>query len=230
MKYTSHLMILLVIGPLGTSSGFSQDRAPRKLRGWGQIVDPERDCQFRVDANRLTITIPGTKHDLSVEAGDLNAPRVLRDVEGDFIAQVKVSGNVKHSGAGTSRAYLPYHGLGLLVWQDERNYLRFERAALGRGGGGTHYATLQLRKDGRLANPQEGEIPDQDLYLRLERRGSRILGALSPDGVRWRYLAPITVAFPQRIKVGVDAINTSSERFSPVFSELEVFRKEKETD
>lgn len=226
MKHAYRLMIPLVVAALVTTPGFSQDRSPRTLKGWGQIVDPEKDCQFRLDGGRLTITIPATKHDLSVEAGDLSAPRVLRDIEGDFIAQVKASGNVKHSGAGTSQVYLPYHGLGLLLWQDERNYVRLERAALGRGGGGVHYGTFQVRKDGRPTNPLEAELPDQDLYLRAERRGNRIQGAVSPDGVRWRYFAPVTVNFPQRIKVGVDAINTSTERFSPVFSELEIYRKE----
>jgi len=102
---------------------------------------------------KVTISIPPTKHDLSGEAGDVNSPRVLRTVEGDFISQVKISGNVRHKGNRLSDQYLAYHG-----------------------------------------------------------------GGCSFD--------PITVELSKGIKLGIGAINTSSESFKAEFSELEVFTKE----
>src|SRR5947209_9057939 len=62
------------------------------LRGWGTAIDPDGDCKFTVAKDALTITVPGTDHALCIEQNRMNAPRVLRSVEGDFICQVKVSG------------------------------------------------------------------------------------------------------------------------------------------
>src|SRR5262249_34722886 len=55
-------------------------------RRWGLLVDPDLDCRFRVDKDQLHIKIPPKPHVLSAEIGATNAPRVLRDIEGDFHA------------------------------------------------------------------------------------------------------------------------------------------------
>jgi regulation of enolase protein 1 (concanavalin A-like superfamily) len=218
---------MLVTTALWSSTAFSQNPSPQELKGWGQKVDPGHDCQFRLDGDRLTIEIPATKHDLSVEAGDVNAPRVLREIEGDFIAQVKVSGNVGHGGATTSGRYLAYHGAGLLLWQDERNYIRLERAAIAQNGGGVHYGNFDFRKNGQLASSKGVKLPDQEITLRLERRGNQVLGAVSHDGLHWFYYDPITInQLPRRIKLGVAAINTSTERFKARFTGREIYKKE----
>jgi regulation of enolase protein 1 (concanavalin A-like superfamily) len=202
---------------------------PRSLEGWGEVVDPARDCQIRVDKKKLSIAVPGTKHDLSVELGDMTAPRVLRGIEGDFIAQVKVAGNVMHNGQTLLDRYLPYHGAGLLLLIDDRTYVRFERAAIVQPNGrGTHYANFEIRKDGRMASGNSMGIPDQDFYLRLERRGGQLIGSVSKDGLRWTPLKPIAVELPKRVKLGVAAVNTSSEPFKAEFTELDVFVKDKE--
>src|SRR5690242_14159504 len=60
------------------------------VTGWDKPVDPKKDCRFERREERLTITVPGEGHELSVQ-GDLNAPRLLRDVEGDFAAEVRIS-------------------------------------------------------------------------------------------------------------------------------------------
>ncbi len=226
MRHTSCWKLAFVAMALWPTAALSQNPSARELKGWGQIVDPDRDCDFRPDGRRLTIVVPPKKHDLSFEAGDMNAPRVLRDVEGDFIAQVKVSGNVMHAGDRTSKRYSAYHGAGLLLWQDQRNYVRLERAAISREDGVVHYVNFEMRKDGEHFGSPGFELPDQDFYLRAERRGGRVCGAVSTDGVRWHYLNPIPVNSPPRIKLGVVAINTSTERFDPTFAELDVYKKE----
>jgi regulation of enolase protein 1 (concanavalin A-like superfamily) len=228
MRPTSRWKLSLVIAALLPSSGFSQDGPTRTLKGWGQAVDPAKDCKFHLDGDRLMIEVPGTKHDLSAEVGDMKAPRVLREIEGDFIAQVKVSGNVRHGGGRTSDEYLAYHGAGLILWLDERTYVRLERAAIVREEGGPyHYGNFELRKDSQRATTGgNAEIPDQDTYLRLEKRGDRILGATSPDGIHWQYFDPIPVELPRRIKLGFAAINTSTEAFKASFAELEIYKRD----
>jgi WD40 repeat protein len=55
--------------------------APRTLPGWGEVVDPDGDCTFAGEDGKLTITLPGTIHDLNPDifkdGRGGNAPRVL---------------------------------------------------------------------------------------------------------------------------------------------------------
>jgi regulation of enolase protein 1 (concanavalin A-like superfamily) len=57
------------------------------------------------------------------------------------------------------------------------------------------------------------------VYLRLERKGSRILGAVSFDGSTWRPLKPIDTVWPAKLKVGLAAISSSSQPFEAQFTE-----------
>lgn len=220
------VLVLVVAGSMAFQA-FSEDKARRAIKGWGELIDPDGDCKVEPENDKLTISIPPIKHDLSVEVGDVNAPRILRRIEGDFIAQVKVAGNVRHNGKRTSDRYLAYHGAGLLLWQDDGTYLRLERAAIvDQEGAVVHYANLDLRKDRQPSDNQAAEIPDQDTYLRLERRGRRVIGSTSEDGVHWVPFNAWTIDFGKEFQLGVDAINTSTEGFKAVFSEFEVFKKE----
>ena len=55
--------------------------------------------------------------------------RILRDITGDFDLRVRVAGTRRPGGRATTTAYSPYHGAGLIIWQDEENYVRLEIAA-----------------------------------------------------------------------------------------------------
>jgi regulation of enolase protein 1 (concanavalin A-like superfamily) len=214
-----------------TEPALPDDRPAQTIPGWGAATDPDGDCKIRGDGDKLTIEVPATKHDLSVEVGDVSAPRVLREIEGDFIIQVKVTGNVRHAGKRTSDQFLAYHGAGLLIWLDGQTYIRLERAAVvAEEEKSVHYVNFELRKGGqRVPAGDNAEIPDRDTYVRLERRGNRICGLVSDDGVRWLVFDPITVELPRTLQVGVAAINTSTEPFKAQFSELEVYKKESKT-
>ena len=91
-----------------------------------------------------------------------------------------------------------------------------------------HYANFELRKDGKRIDTGETsiEMPDQGAYLRLERRGGRVFGSVSADDVQWQLFDPLTVELPKDLKIGIGAINTSTQRFKAEFSDLVVFRKE----
>jgi len=96
---------------------------------YGTPVDPLKDCKFTVDGSKLTITAGKGDHDLAVEAKILDAPLVLKEIEGDFSMVVKVSGDFpKRAKGATEKRSLVFYGAGLLVWEDENNYVRLERA------------------------------------------------------------------------------------------------------
>ncbi len=205
-----------------------QARPNASIIGWGEAIDPDSDCQIRaVGGGALSIFVPGTKHDLSAETGEMNAPRVLRKIDGDFIVQAKVSGNVQHTGNRTSKRTLAYHGAGLILWKDDQTFVRLERAGIVRQDDRVlHYAHLQLCLGGRIAGNRSIQIPDRDAFLRLERRGNRVYGQVSADGVRWTGFDPFEVSLPRELKLGVTAVSTSTDPLNVTFSDLEVFRGE----
>jgi regulation of enolase protein 1 (concanavalin A-like superfamily) len=210
------------------SPAISRDDQPPGLKDWGVAVDPDHDCRIGLEGEKLTITVPPKRHDLSIEVGDMNAPRVLQQIKGDFIAQLKIAGKVRHTGNRTSEHYLAYHGAGFLLWQDERTYIRLDRASVVQEEAGTvHYANFGLRQNGKLVEVENTgiRIADHDAYLRLERRGDRVFGSVSNDGVRWMSFDPYVVSLHAELKLGVAVINTSTEPFKAEFDEFEVFVK-----
>jgi regulation of enolase protein 1 (concanavalin A-like superfamily) len=210
---------------LSGSRAIGQESPKPALGGWGAAVDPDGDCRIGADGGKLTIEVPGKKHDLSIETGEMNAPRVLKGIDGDFIAQAKVAGNIRHSGKRTSDRSLAYHGAGLLLWQDARTYVRLERAAIVREDGQVvHYTNFELRRDGEAVLSNAVEIPDQDTYLRMERRGDRVYGLVSADGFRWACFEPMAATLPWDVKLGFAAVSTSSDPLKVSFSEWEVYK------
>ena len=96
----------------------------RTLGETGQVINPDGDSQILLDQRNATITVPGSAHDLSAELNLVNAPRVLQSVEEDFIAEVTVAGTVRPAGEPTVPGRPPFNGAGILLWQDEGNYVR----------------------------------------------------------------------------------------------------------
>lgn len=60
------------------------------VSGWGDPVDPDKDCKIKRDKDVLTIEMPGTDHDYDPIRKRFNAPRLLSDLERVFDLQVRV--------------------------------------------------------------------------------------------------------------------------------------------
>ncbi len=218
---------LFAIATALTASG--ADGPGAVLKGWGRVFDPDKDCKVDADGDRLTIGVPGSPHDLSAELERMNAPRVVRDVSGDFIAQVKVEGNVRPDGESQIEGRTAFNGAGILLWKDARNYVRLERAAIENGGQRRHYVNFELRKDGQMiaipALDLVRDIPDAPTYLRLERRGGKLIPSTGGDGLQWQAWPSIADEFPAGLKLGVAAINSASAPFTAEFREFQVYER-----
>jgi len=222
VMHRNSLMLLGLLSACVLASGAGRDEQtdPRALQGWGEVIDPDGDCKFSVEGEKLTIAIPGTDHALSVERGQMNAPRVLRDVEGDFVAQVKVSGPFPTQAQGVVPTRRPFHGAGLLLWQDPENFIRLERAELVVPGRNMSYASFELRRGGRFerqGNAAELPVTGEELFLRLERRNGLVFGSVSSDGDHWTALRPMAVDLPRALRVGIVAGHNTSTPFRPRF-------------
>jgi regulation of enolase protein 1 (concanavalin A-like superfamily) len=198
------------------------------VSGWDKPVDPDGDCKFIRNKDTLTIEVPGRDHDLGIERGLMNSPRLLRDVEGDFVAQVRVSGTFQPSQNSTTTERIPFVGAGLLLMASEKTYIRLERAALVKGGETKTYANWELRQDGKWVLPgAENVLPleDKATYLRLERKEDKLLAFISHDGKEWKELKPLEVKLPAKVKLGVSGGGTSMDVFTPSFDQFKLTRR-----
>lgn len=199
------------------------EASPSDLPGWGRLVDPSRDCEATLDAehSRLRITVPGTPHVLSAEDPKLpmNAPRITRGIRGDFTAEVRVLGRLEPGRLKTT-TFDPYHGAGLIVWQDASNYLRFERAVGWIKGRPHPYLNYELRKAGRLVMSQGITVEDRSLFLKLRRQGQEFSAWSSRDGRRWVKHATVEADLDERVEVGVVAVNSSARTLKADLEQL----------
>jgi regulation of enolase protein 1 (concanavalin A-like superfamily) len=227
MLQRSCLLAVIMAAACTTAAVADDDEARSKaVPGWGRVMDPWRDCDVSLDRGneRLNIQVPGTPHVLSAEVPQLpmNAPRVLRRVRGDFTADVHVLGRLEPGRTRTTH-YDPYHGAGLIVWQDPSNYLRLERAVGFINGRRHPYINYELHAGGLLAVTRGFTIEDGPLWLKLRRQGAAYSAWCSYDGRRWFALRRIDATFADRVEVGVVAVNSAEQTLS---AELEMLNIE----
>jgi regulation of enolase protein 1 (concanavalin A-like superfamily) len=217
--------VLLFIACTVIASAVGQEKASKSPLGWGEFVDPSKDCKASRDGNVVTIQVPGKQHDLSPALRKVNAPRILGEVSGDFIAEIETEGELHPGGPSTNPQGHPYNGVGLLLWQDADNLIRLERAAIMRDGQLLSYVNFEHHRASGPPTAQPLEIPDQSVHLRLERRGDRVIGSVSYDGIRWTALEGFPVQLPQTVKVGIAAVNTAKQPFKAQVKRFEVFTR-----
>jgi regulation of enolase protein 1 (concanavalin A-like superfamily) len=212
----------LVIAVVGRTAGQPAEPLP----GWGTPTDPDGDCKVRVQKKRLTMSLPGAAHDFAGELGRWNAPRVTSKVEGDFIVEVKVSGGFNPTADSSIPNRRGYNGAGILLIKDKENHLSLQRGAVNLDGRVRHYSNFELRRNAELVTSlYEVELEDKDTYLRVERRGDKVFGLASHDGINWKGYDPIEVDFPAALEVGVVGITSSKEPFACAFEGLTLFKK-----
>ena len=218
---------LLSLVFLSPRPAVSQAQTDKPLPGWGDVLDPGKDASIRLEGDQLAITVPGGLHELRPAPRKMNAPRVMRDVEGNFEVSVKISAPFD-SATGRDSAEEPANsgfGAGLLIWQDERNFIEFYRVAnVPETPGRKNEFALEYWMDGkstgwtRTAEPRD--ISERDYWLRLARRGDKLKAEVSPDGENWADLGTIPVRLSSRMRLGVLVSNGSKEPYEAHFSNL----------
>ena len=199
---------------------------PENIPGWGTVVDPTGDCEIRHADGKLTIKIPGIYCDLWPVKGQVNAPLVLDDVEGDFTVQVLVA-EVSKSNRDTRIEGLAgstsFHAGSLVVWKDVKNFVRLDRTNMDRDGRTITGVYLHVFKNGERVAEAAPLVPDKPTHLRIERKGDRVMAAYSQNGGRsWQELPVQTMDLPSKVKVGVAALNNTTTGNTVQFEGLKI--------
>jgi DNA-binding SARP family transcriptional activator len=125
-----------------------------------------------------------------------SAPRMLRSVSGDWVAQtVCVPATEEKPAIG-----------GLVLWKDKKNYLRLDRGATGEHeilfAGCLGNQDLLIGR-GRLESDASGRV-----FFRLERDGDRVNAFCSADGENWFTVGHVEFPVEAPLQVGLHAIGS----------------------
>ena len=197
----------------------------------GGLIDPDKDCKMTRDEKGVKITVPGKLHTLAAQIVDKknqpvkNAPRMLSPVQGDFVAHVRVVGDMRpgtasvpHPKTGKSLP-ITFHGAGIVLWQDKDNYIRLERTC-GTAGGPTlvNRLLVEVCKDGKEAGrPYYIDVPEGPMSVAMLRKDGQIRCLFGNDGKSWTVLQEIAAEFPDKLQVGLPAVNISKKPFTAQF-------------
>ena len=155
-----------------------------------------------------------------------NAPCALVKVEGDFVVSVGVDNTFDPGGEGIvvpSGKKLPFsfQSAGILVWQDEKNFVRLERSKMSDGKiSMTNRVLVEVYKNGREAAVHYIDVPERPVGLALIRKGGSIqlLFALPPKQLS--VFQEMAVDFKKEVFVGLAAANLSKRGFQAKFEEF----------
>ncbi len=112
-----------------------------------------------------------------------------------------------------------YDEAGLIFYQDNDNYVTAQR----KHGGGSPYLSVVTESE---QNPSENSITDsslEDIWLKLEKTGDRVIGSYSEDGSQWTPIREVTNAsLGSSFRIGMVAGSGSDSGTPFEFSELTI--------
>jgi hypothetical protein len=227
MNTKHQILIATLAAGLIVGSTVAEEKKTQKIEGWGTVTDPDGDCTVKVAKGKLTVTVPATNHNLHPLRG-MNAPRILREVDGDFTATVKVTGDFMPGKKATGLSATAGNYAGLLLWESDKNYVRLERNARWDADQLLCFAPgFEYWKDGALKHgPPRTTTPDffkgKSTWLRLERNADNVTAYFSHDGREWTEATMAAIDFPRKVQIGVAAINSSDAPFTVEFEDFQV--------
>ncbi|HEY7327346.1 MAG TPA: hypothetical protein VH592_06900 [Gemmataceae bacterium] len=92
------------------------------VSGWGDAVDPDKDCKIHRTKDALTIEMPGTDHDYDPIRKRFNAPRLPSELEGKFDVQVRVRIEYRPSVESTVNDQFSFVSAGFLLIYPETDH------------------------------------------------------------------------------------------------------------
>jgi regulation of enolase protein 1 (concanavalin A-like superfamily) len=233
MIATRRCFVRALAACLLAGTAVAHENKSQTIPGWGVVTNPDGDCTVKAERGKLTVTVPEGTHDLNAKLGGMKAPRILKEVEGDFTVQVKVTGEFNPGDKPANEGTSAFNGAGLLLWQDEKNYLRLERNAwwIAAANQTACYPPLvEYYQDGEYqeTNPQatiEEFFKGRSTWLKVQRQGNKVTASYSHDDDQWTVAKEITVTLAKKLQVGVAVVNTAAKPCTVEFAEFKLTTK-----
>jgi beta-xylosidase len=160
-------------------------------------VDPDSDATYDLTARPgyLRITVPDG-NDL---AGVVNygAPRLLVPQYADFIMETAFEYNPAET----------YQGAGLVVWQDEDTFSRFEFGYGGMGGLAKNVSFLK-QESGGLSVVNTADLPEATakVEMRLQRKGNQFTAWYRLSNGSWQEIGTTELELYPVVQIGITQI------------------------
>lgn len=151
------------------------------------------------DVTRSTTARPGylrfyteSPNGNNLAPGLMGAPRLLRPLNAtNFKITTRVEITPIHD----------YQGAGLLIWQDNDNFIRLERG-LGLNGQGVYFA----KSDASGFTYQFAATETTNLQLRLQRIGRAVIAWMKVDQNGWQVVGAVNALPSSDLQVGLDMV------------------------
>ena len=218
----------------------------KSLNRLSPLVDPDQDCHLgKEEAERIIkISIPPKAHTLAPELVKgkkplNNAPMSLAEVKGDFISLVHVVGDMDpgvdpvalptgvsyrhYTGKVMRKLTGTFQGAGLLLYQDDNNYMRVERTSFTKDGKPflEQRILIEVVKNGKhLIEPLYLQVPEAEMMLGIARRKGRVSCLIVVGNAISLGSKELLVDFKDQVKIGISASNLSKKQFEAQFKDF----------
>jgi regulation of enolase protein 1 (concanavalin A-like superfamily) len=195
-------------------------------RIYGSPHDPDKGTEFQPAGDALRICVLEAPRLLSARTRVFNAPRLWRDVEGDFTVTVRVSFTIRSKvpPVGNARLDARHAGGGLVVWSDPSNFLTATRNEQPFDGKPASHFHCEIRVPERSRSALNYSAVDRAGFLRVQRTGKLLEASFSADAKEWTSLDSAEAEWGDTVKVGVIAENAFQARFEVVFDKYVLVR------
>lgn len=200
----------------------------QEIPGWGDLVDPVGNCPVDPTKSGITLEIPAGIHDMNPYLRQTNAPRLWREITGDFLFEAKILDFPRPQPKTGVNGHQSYLASGILIWQDEENLLRWSRSASGEAN--QIYLSCEQYENRVLVGRGNFPLEDKPVLLRVERRGDRLMLWATYDSTGWKKLLERKCNYRKTLKVGVFGLNVTQKDVEFGFEGPYLLAQKTETD
>ena len=143
--------------------------------------------------------------------GNLEAPRLLMQVSGDFAIETRLR----------TTSQKREHG-GLIVWKGDHAFIRLEKTSGPHAFAGDVRFERHVNRRYRLIGRGAELRNVRELFLRLERRGNLFSSFASEDAIRWKSCGQTHIGMGDPVYVGMHALCPGN--IPPTLTQFDYFR------